>query len=224
MRRRSRDGSNPTARLGRVPYRTRPSRPHRSPHRRPRPAARRIRRPCRRHWARTCISTGRRGPRDGRAPRCIGLHRLTALEHREPPRHYQHEQPGDMIHIDTKRSGCFVDFGHRVSGDRSTDSPRGRPAVPPRHHPRPFADRLDQAPSRQGPGQRGRPSRDGRGLLRAPRHHRSGGAHRQRQRLPLTGVCPALPAVRAPPPPHAALTTRGPTASPGGFIQTALRE
>lgn len=103
----------------------RASRPHRSPRRTPRPAVRRIRRLRRRRWtmARIAEEVGVARATVARVLRRLGLHRLAALEPREPPRRYQHEHPGDMIHLDTKRLGRFHQPGHRVTGDRATDSP-----------------------------------------------------------------------------------------------------
>jgi len=56
--------------------------------------------------------------------RRLGLGRLTALEPRQPARRYQREQPGEMIHIDTKKLGRIAGIGHRITGDRTGQSNR----------------------------------------------------------------------------------------------------
>ena len=53
-----------------------------------------------------------------RVLRRAGLSRLKDLEPVEPPRRYERERPGDMIHIDIKKLGRFEHVGHRITGDR----------------------------------------------------------------------------------------------------------
>jgi transposase InsO family protein len=48
----------------------------------------------------------------------LGLNKLSALEPAEPPRRYQRERPGELIHIDIKKLGRFSIPGHRVRGKR----------------------------------------------------------------------------------------------------------
>lgn len=50
------------------------------------------------------------------------LSRLRDLEPAQPVRRYEHDHPGDMIHIDIKRLGRFDQPGHRVTGDRTGQS------------------------------------------------------------------------------------------------------
>jgi len=52
----------------------------------------------------------------------LGLNKLSALEPAEPPRRYEREQPGEMIHIDIKKLGKFNQIGHRITGDRKGQS------------------------------------------------------------------------------------------------------
>ncbi|MGH8429092.1 MAG: IS481 family transposase [Solimonas sp.] len=52
----------------------------------------------------------------------LGLNKLSALEPAEPPRRYQRELPGEMIHIDIKKLGKFNQIGHRITGDRKGQS------------------------------------------------------------------------------------------------------
>lgn len=53
-----------------------------------------------------------------------GLHRLTSLEPpKPPPRRYEHEHPGDLLHLDIKKLGRFLKPGVRATGDRSHRNP-----------------------------------------------------------------------------------------------------
>jgi transposase InsO family protein len=52
----------------------------------------------------------------------LGLNRLSALEPAEPPRRYQRERPGELIHLDIKKLGKFNRIGHRITGDRTGQS------------------------------------------------------------------------------------------------------
>lgn len=47
-----------------------------------------------------------------------GLSRLSDLEPSEPVVRYEHDAPGDMLHIDTKKLGRIVRPSHRVTGNR----------------------------------------------------------------------------------------------------------
>jgi transposase InsO family protein len=47
-----------------------------------------------------------------------GLSHLCDLQPAEPVVRYEHEAPGDMLHIDTKKLGRIEQPGHRVTGDR----------------------------------------------------------------------------------------------------------
>jgi transposase InsO family protein len=57
-----------------------------------------------------------------RVLRRLGLNRLRALEPAEPPRRYQRDRPGELIHIDIKKLGKFNRIGHRITGDRTGQS------------------------------------------------------------------------------------------------------
>ena len=52
-----------------------------------------------------------------------GLHRLPPVEPPEPVVRYEHDHPGDLLHLDTKKLGRFHQPGHRVHGNRRLDSP-----------------------------------------------------------------------------------------------------
>ena len=47
-----------------------------------------------------------------------GLSKLSDLRPVEPVQRYEHEAPGDLLHIDTKKLGRIVRPSHRVTGDR----------------------------------------------------------------------------------------------------------
>jgi transposase len=53
-----------------------------------------------------------------RVLRRLGLNRIRDLEPIEPVRRYEHDAPGEMIHIDIKKLGRFAQSGHRVTGNR----------------------------------------------------------------------------------------------------------
>jgi transposase InsO family protein len=103
----------------------RPSRPHRQPRRTPQGLVRQIEALRRQRWTISRISAfvGISRATVARVLRRLGLNRLRALEPAQPPQRYEHEAPGDMIHLDTKRLGCFLRPGHRVTKNRSQDSP-----------------------------------------------------------------------------------------------------
>lgn len=52
----------------------------------------------------------------------LGLNRLSRLEPVAPVQRYERRQPGDLIHMDTKKLGRFVRAGHRVTGHRRHSS------------------------------------------------------------------------------------------------------
>lgn len=47
-----------------------------------------------------------------------GLSKLSSLDPAEPIKRYEHDAPGEMIHIDTKKLGRIIRPGHRVTGNR----------------------------------------------------------------------------------------------------------
>ena len=52
----------------------------------------------------------------------LGLSRLSALEPAEPIRRYERAAPGEIVHIDIKKFGKFHRIGHRITGDRISQS------------------------------------------------------------------------------------------------------
>ncbi len=59
-----------------------------------------------------------------RVLRSVGLNRLAALEPRQPAARYEHDAPGDLLHLDIKKLGRFDRPGHRVTGDRQAGRSR----------------------------------------------------------------------------------------------------
>jgi transposase InsO family protein len=51
-----------------------------------------------------------------------GLRRLPPLDPAPPVKRYEHKHPGDLIHFDIKRLAKIVQPGHRIHGNRSTES------------------------------------------------------------------------------------------------------
>ena len=74
----------------------------------------------------------------------LGLSKLSALEPAEPPRRYQREQPGELIHIDIKKLGKFNQDrpSHHRRPHRPEQQPRRRLGVRPCLHRRCLAHGL----------------------------------------------------------------------------------
>jgi len=53
----------------------------------------------------------------GRVLRRAGLSRLRDLQPCEPVMRYEHELPGDLVHIDTKKLARIERMGHRITGN-----------------------------------------------------------------------------------------------------------
>jgi transposase InsO family protein len=68
--------------------------------------------------ARIAASLGVSPSTVGRVLRRAGLSRLRDLEPAEPVVRYEHEHPGDLIHIDTKKLGRIERMSHRITGNR----------------------------------------------------------------------------------------------------------
>src|SRR5882672_8794746 len=50
--------------------------------------------------------------------RRLGLNRLEVLDPKPPVQRYEHERPGDLVHLDIKRLSRFWRPGHRMTGSR----------------------------------------------------------------------------------------------------------
>jgi transposase InsO family protein len=55
--------------------------------------------------------------------RGLGLNRLEVLDPKPLVQRYEHERPGELVHLDIKRLSRFWRPGHRVHGDRKLESP-----------------------------------------------------------------------------------------------------
>jgi len=70
--------------------------------------------------ARIAVSLGVSKSTVGRVLKRAGLSRLSALEPSEPIVRYEHERPGDLVHIDTKKLGRIERMGKRIPGSSRT--------------------------------------------------------------------------------------------------------
>ena len=55
--------------------------------------------------------------------RGLGLNRLEVLDPKPPVQRYEHQRPGELVHLDIKRLARFHRPGHRVHGNRRLESP-----------------------------------------------------------------------------------------------------
>jgi transposase InsO family protein len=66
--------------------------------------------------ARIAASVGLSKSTVGRVLKRAGLSRLSDLEPCEPAVRYEHDHPGDLVHIDIKKLGRIERLGHRIAG------------------------------------------------------------------------------------------------------------
>jgi transposase InsO family protein len=99
---------------------TRSSRPSRSPLATPEPVIRKVIQLRRRRMTYRQIAqqVGVSSGTVGRILQRAGLNRLSSLEPARPDNRYEHEAPGDLLHLDIKKLGRFKRPGHRVTGTR----------------------------------------------------------------------------------------------------------
>ncbi|QGT78693.1 IS481 family transposase [Guyparkeria halophila] len=104
--------------------RDRRSRPKRQPRRTPGRLNKQVVALRHRRWTLSRIGafTGLSRATVGRILQRNGLNRLASLEPKEPPRRYEHESPGDLLHLDIKKLARFRQPGHRVTGFRTKGS------------------------------------------------------------------------------------------------------
>ena len=74
---------------------------------------------CRLTGAHIAVATGVSTATVSRILKRAGLSRIKDLEPEEPARRYEHDNPGDMIHLDIKKRGRFARPGHRATGTRA---------------------------------------------------------------------------------------------------------
>ncbi len=98
----------------------RSSRPRRSPCKTPRARRRRVVELRRRRMsgAEIAVRLGMSPATVARVLQRAGLSRLKSLEPTEPPRRYQKQRPGELLHLDIKKLGRFTSVGHRMSGNK----------------------------------------------------------------------------------------------------------
>lgn len=99
----------------------RSSAPHRIPHRTPESKVERIRKLRMRHLAAFQIARllGMARSTVSAVLVRLGLNRLKVLEPKEPTNSYEHDRPGDLLHLDVKKLARFRGTGHRIHGDRT---------------------------------------------------------------------------------------------------------
>jgi transposase InsO family protein len=102
----------------------RSSRPHRLYRPTPQSIAERIEALRRRRWTGKQIAqeVGVSSATVSRVLQRLGLSRMRDLEPAPPVRRYERQEPGEMIHLDTKKLGRFERVGHRITGDRTGQS------------------------------------------------------------------------------------------------------
>jgi len=102
----------------------RSSRPHSSPWRLPASAEAEIEVLRRQRLSGPAIARrlGRPVSTVGVALRRLGLGRLRSLDPRIPVMRYERDNPGELIHIDSKKLGRIDGIGHRITGDRHGQS------------------------------------------------------------------------------------------------------
>ena len=54
-----------------------------------------------------------------RSCQAAGVARLPALQQGSAVKRYERKSAGELLHLDTKKLGCFERPGHRVTGDRT---------------------------------------------------------------------------------------------------------
>jgi len=59
-----------------------------------------------------------------RTCKAAGVARLPGLQQAVPVRRYEKASAGELLHLDTKKLGCFEQPGHRVTGDRTKNTRR----------------------------------------------------------------------------------------------------
>lgn len=72
--------------------------------------------------ARIAAMTGVSSATVSRVLKRLGLSRLSALDPEEPVHRYEHDCPGELLHLDTKKLGRILKPGHRVTADRAARS------------------------------------------------------------------------------------------------------
>ena len=130
----------------------RSSRPHRLDRPTPQAVIEKIERLRRQRWTgkQIAVEVGVSSATVCRVLRRLGLNKLNALEPAEPVRHYERENPGELIHLDIKKLGRIGSVGYRITAGRKSPTPgRSSPwhwlGVRPREHRRHLSIRHRQS-------------------------------------------------------------------------------
>ena len=133
----------------------------------------------------------RSGSAPSRMPRVTDLGQATGLAVRRPPAHrYEHDTPGDLMHVDIKKLGRIPDggghrkFGRIIGNRHNKRKGLGYAFQPPRGR-RPIPVGVLGGTPRRTQGDRRRVSGTGPSVLRSPRYRGASGVDRQRILLPL---------------------------------------
>jgi transposase len=112
---------------GEAGLQNRSSRPHQCPHAASRKIAKRVirLRHQRQTYRQIALSLGISQSTVARILVRAGLNRLSHLEPARPDNRYEHEAPGDLLHLDIKKLGRFRRPGHRVTGSRLNTPKKG---------------------------------------------------------------------------------------------------
>lgn len=112
---------------GEAGLQNRPSRPHHCPHATAEAVAKRVTklRRQRQTYRQIALSLGLSHSTVARILVRAGLNRLSHLEPARPDNRYEHEAPGDLLHLDIKKLGRFKRPGHRVTGSRLNTPKKG---------------------------------------------------------------------------------------------------
>ena len=104
---------------GAAGLRDRSSRPHCSPRRTKKELETEVERLRRLRWTcdRIAQATELSKATVSRILRRLGLNRLKSLEPAEPVQRYEHQSPGDLLHLDIKKLARIGVVGHRITGD-----------------------------------------------------------------------------------------------------------
>jgi len=110
---------------GAAGLRDRSSRPHCSPRRTKKELETEVERLRRLRWTcdRIAQATELSKATVSRILRRLGLNRLKSLEPAEPVQRYEHQSPGDLLHLDIKKLARIGVVGHRITGDRRRRAP-----------------------------------------------------------------------------------------------------
>ena len=103
----------------------RSSRPHCSPRRTRAEVESEVERLRRLRWTgdRIAHATGLSKATVSRILQRLGLNPLKSLDPAEPVQRYEHELPGDLLHLDIKKLARIGVVGHRITGDRRRRAP-----------------------------------------------------------------------------------------------------